>query len=133
MRHLRLDLRDAFRRFRHDPAFTLLAALTLALGIGANTAMFSVIRTVLLSPLPYGDAGRITMIWNTSAPGEMTWVSIREVLGYAEATRAFETLSAYGEGYASLTGGVGEPERVRSANVEPDLFAVLQAICVVLR
>lgn len=126
MRHFRRDLRDAVRRFRHDPAFTLLAALTLALGIGANTAMFSVIRTVLLAPLPYGDAGRVAMIWNTTAPGEMTWVSIREVMGYAEATRTFERISAYGEGFASLTGGIGEPERVRSANVKPDLFGVLQ-------
>ena len=125
MRHIRQDIREAVRRFHHDPAFASLAALTLALGIGANTAMFSVIRTVLLAPLPYGDPARIVMIWNPAAPSEMTWLSAREVVTYADASRAFARLSAYGEANASLTGGTGEPERVRSASTKTDLFAVL--------
>ena len=125
MRYFRQDLRDAVRRCRHDPAFAGLAALTLALGIGANTAMFSVIRTVLLAPLPYGDPARIVMVWNPAAPTEMTWLSTQEVVSYAASAQSFDAFSAYGEANASLTGGTGEPERVRSATTKTDLFDVL--------
>src|SRR5690349_22031 len=126
MRHFRQDLRDALRRLGHDPAYAAVAVLTLALGIGANTAMFSVIRTVLLKPLPYGDPDRVVMIWNAARPGDMTWVSTQEVVAYAEAGQSFERFSAYGDGFASLTGGHIEPERVPSASVKTDLFDTLQ-------
>lgn len=125
MGHLPQDLRDALRRAFREPAFTALAVLTLALGIGANTAMFSVIRTVLLEPLPYGDAGRLVMIWNASDRGGTTWLSIQEAVSYGRDAQALEAFAAYTEGDANLTGG-SDPERIRAAQVMPGLFSVLQ-------
>jgi putative ABC transport system permease protein len=125
MGHLPQDLRDSLRRVLREPAFTALAVLTLALGIGANTAMFSVIRTVLLEPLPYGDAGRLVMIWNTSDRGGTTWLSIQEALSYGRDAQTLEAFAAYTEGDANLTGG-SDPERIRAAQVMPRLFSVLQ-------
>jgi putative ABC transport system permease protein len=125
MRHFSLDLRDAIRRIVREPGFTALAVLTLALGIGANTAMFSVIRTVLLEPLPYGAADRLVMIWNASNRGGTTWLSIQEAVHYRRDAKTFEAFAAYAEGDANLTGGQ-DPERVRAAQVMPGLFSVLQ-------
>ena len=102
-----------------------MAILTLALGIGVNTAMFSVIKTVLLEPLPYGNADRVVMIWNASERQGTTWLSIREMLSYTADTTAFEAVAAYTEADANLTGGTA-PERVRGAQVTPGLLALLQ-------
>ena len=125
MRHIRHDIREAVRRILREPGFTALAVLTLALGIGANTAMFSVIKTVLLEPLPYGSAERLVMIWNASDRQGTTWLSIQEVVSYRRDTTAFDGVGAYTEADANLTGGL-EPERVRAAQVTPDLFDILQ-------
>ena len=67
------DVRHAFARLFRDRGFTAIIILTLALGIGANTAVFSLVRTVLLRPLPYGDAGRVVMVWGPDR-GETTWL-----------------------------------------------------------
>ena len=125
MGRLRHDFREATRRLLREPGFTSLAVVTLALGIGANTAMFSVIRTVLLEPLPYGDSGRLAMVWNVADRQGTTWLSIQEAVSYARDTQSFEPFSAYTEGDANLTGGA-DPERVRAAQVIPSLFSVLQ-------
>ena len=64
MNHLSSDIRQAFRWFRKSPGFAVVVILTLALGIGANSAIFSIVRGVLLSPLPYGEPDRLMFIWN---------------------------------------------------------------------
>lgn len=119
------DIREANRRITREPGFAVLAVATLALGIGANTAMFSVIRTVLLEPLPYGDAGRLVMIWNASDRQGTTWLSRQEVVSYGRDAQSLEAFAAYTEADANLTGGM-EPERVRAAQVTTGLFSVLR-------
>ena len=125
MTHLRQDVREAGRRILQEPGFAALAILTLALGIGANTAMFSVIKTVLLQPLAYGQPERLVMIWNTSEREGTTWLSAQEVASYRRDLQSFELFGAYTEADADLTGGA-DPERVRGALVTAELFALLQ-------
>ena len=122
---IRQHLREAKRRILREPSFAALAVVTLALGIGANTAMFSVIRTVLLEPLPYGDAERLVMIWNASDRQATTWLSRQEVNSYARDANALEAFAAYTEGDVNLTGR-DDPERVRAAQVTIELFSVLR-------
>ena len=117
------DVRHAARLLRQSPGFTLAAILTLGLGIGANTAIFTLIKTVLWHPLPYADTDRIVMIWN-AARQQTTWLSLREVLSYRDDTSGFADLAAYSETNANLTGGT-EPERVRAAAVTANLFDTL--------
>jgi predicted permease len=117
------DARLAFRLWFRTPLFTTAAVVTLALGIGANTALFSVIKRVLLDPLPYRDQDRLAMVWNTAHADDPTWISLREVLAYREATTV-RALGAYTETAANLTSG-DEPERVRAAGVTTNLFDVL--------
>ena len=121
---MRTDLLEATRRLRRAPGFTAVTLLTLALGIGANSAMFSVIRTVLVEPLPYADPDRLVMIWNAVERDGTTWLSIPEIESYRDDAASFEQVAAWSEGDANLTGG-DEPERVRAAQVTPDLFALL--------
>ena len=117
------DARLALRLWLRTPLFTTAAVVTLALGIGANTALFSVIKRVLLDPLPYRDQDQLAMVWDTAHAGDPTWISLREVLGYREATTV-QALGAYTETAANLTAG-DEPERVRAAGVTTNLFDVL--------
>jgi putative ABC transport system permease protein len=118
------DLRHALRLLARTPTFTLAAVATLALGIGANAAIFSLVRTVLLEPLPYRDPNRLVMIWNAADPEGMTWLSMREVTSYGDEVRSLTRVAAYAETDANLTGGT-DPERVRAASVTADLFDTL--------
>src|SRR5688572_15058093 len=74
------DLRYAIRTLRKQPVFTCVAALTLALGIGANSAIFSLVYQVILRPLPYRDPGRLVFVWNSWKSGARTNVSIPDYL-----------------------------------------------------
>ncbi len=124
MDRLLSDVTHAWRRLAHAPAFALLALSTLALGIGANTAIFSIVKSVLLQPLPYSDPTRVVMIWRPSVRGATTWISASEVQSYAQEVRPFAELAAYTKSAAILTGGA-EPERVVTAEVTPNLFHTL--------
>jgi len=124
MTNLAADLRTSVRALLATPAFTLLAALTLALGIGANTLVFSLVKTVVLRPLPYGQPDRVVLIWGDSAKGETTWLSASEVGSYAREAPGLEQVAAFTRSAANLTGGA-EPERVNTALVTPNLFATL--------
>jgi putative ABC transport system permease protein len=125
MDRLLADLAHAFRRLVRAPGFATVALLTLALGIGANTAIFSILKSVVLRPLPYGDPARVVTIWRPGDKGEMTWLSASEVKGYARESGAFEQLAAYVKSAATLAGDQ-EPERVVAANATPNLFQTLR-------
>jgi putative ABC transport system permease protein len=99
------DVKQALKRLRREPGFAAVAVLTLALGIGANTALFSLVKTVLLEPLPYGDPERLVMIWDATDPGETTWLSVQEIVNYRAGSPSLADVAGYTEINASLTGG----------------------------
>jgi putative ABC transport system permease protein len=117
-------LSHRLRRLGADRSFAAIAILTLALGVGANTAIFSLLQAVLLTPLPYEQIDRVVMLWGNQARGETTWLSPREILSYQEQASTFEHVSAYSDADGNLTGG-DEPERVRLAYITPNLFDTL--------
>lgn len=118
------DLRFGARALRRQPTFALLATLTLALGIGANAAIFSVVNAVLLRPLPWSDPDRAVMIWSRWTAFDKTWVAEGEVLDYRRRSQTLAEVAAWGDGQVNLTGD-GEPERVSAANVTANLFSTL--------
>jgi putative ABC transport system permease protein len=117
------DLRFALRMLLKNPVITLVAVLTLALGIGANTAIFSVVNTVLLNPVPYYDPQRL--IWVTEAQdGRARSAHANSYLMWQAQSQAFEHLVAYRRGSFDLTGR-GEPERLESLEVTAGVFPAL--------
>ncbi|MGI9179681.1 MAG: ABC transporter permease [Longimicrobiaceae bacterium] len=124
MDRLLQDLRFAARSLAKNPGFTAVAVLTLALGIGANTAIFSVVNSVLLRPLPYADADRVVMVWNSLSNSEKVWLSEPELMDYRAGVRSFEQLAAYRPADVNLTGNA-EPERLAAARVTANLFDAL--------
>jgi putative ABC transport system permease protein len=116
----------AARTLRRQPTFVLVALLTLALGIGANTAIFSVIQTVVLNPLPYDDPGRIAVLWEVSPEGNRDRVSIPTFVDWRQEAAAFESMAAYRHVDFSFAGN-GDPRNVPGVRATPDLFRVLRA------
>ena len=122
---LKQDLRYAFRALRRQPGFTAVAALTLALGIGANTAIFTVVNSVLLTALPYREPGRLVMLWETTKDLPQIMVSYPDYLDWRTRARTFEDIAIYnGFDNFNLTGR-GEPARVRGALASGNLFTLL--------
>jgi putative ABC transport system permease protein len=121
------DLRYALRALRRTPAFTAVAVLTLALGIGANTAIFSVVNGVLLRPLPYQEPDRLVRIFTAYRGSGVDRYSVSqpEFMDYKSLTQVFENAAAYGGTGLTLTGS-GEPERVRAIAATRDLLPVLR-------
>lgn len=118
------DLRYAFRSLRQRPGFAAVAVLTLALGIGANSAIFSVLYGVLLRPLPYLQPDALVMAhtrWEGNPRGPF---SMAEYWDLREQHRSFDRLSAYSNGTLTLT-GAGEPERLRAGYMTADALPVL--------
>ena len=118
------DVRYGARALARTPGFTVVAVLTLALGVGANAAIFSVARAVLLAPLPYADPERTVGIWSRWTGWDKTWVSEAELLDYRQA-RSLRDVGAWETAQANLTGNNAEPERVGAARVTPNVFSAL--------
>ncbi|MFY9572082.1 MAG: ABC transporter permease [Blastocatellia bacterium] len=118
------DLRYGLRTLRGKPGFTLATVSLLALGIGANSAIFSVLSTVLLRPLAFPDPDRIVMIWETEKNGNPTLVSPANFVDWKEQSQTLTNLAALRNWEGNLT-GVDEPERVQGALGTADLFDVL--------
>lgn len=119
------DLRYAVRQMRKSPGFTAIAVLTLALGIGATTAIYSLVDSLLLRPLPYPNSPRIVRVWNTFPPRGMMELpaSEPEFLEYRQ-SHAFAHFAGFSTGAVTLTGN-GDPLRVSAAWGTSDLFPVM--------
>ena len=118
------DLKYSLRMFRENPVFTLAAISALALGIGANTAIFSVVNAVLLKPLPYPDPDRLVLLTNKSPQGEGTGASPAEFIHWAQQTDVLEHIAAYRNGNLNLTGG-DVPELLSMQQVSREYFQAL--------
>lgn len=126
MENLFRDLAYSIRTLRKSPAFTAIVLLTLVLGIGATSAIFSVVEAVLLRPLPYPEADRIVRIWGIFTERDLPPLdaSEGEVLDYSDQSRMLESVGAYVGVDVNLTGD-GEPERTTCAYTTADFFRVL--------
>jgi putative ABC transport system permease protein len=120
------DLRYALRVLAKQPAFTAIAVLTLALGIGANTAIFSIINSVLLRPLPYPNADRIMVLNESSGPGQDFSVALPDYFDWKKDNTVFEHLAVTHKESRNLSGIPGrEAERVSCASVTRNFFSVI--------
>jgi len=129
MNMLAQDVRLAFRSFTRNPGFALAVMLSLAIGIGANTSIFSVANALLLRPLPYKDAARLVILWNRS-PGLdilQDWFSTAQYLDIKNGHPGFEEVAIASGGNDNLT-GEGEPERVGTIRVSSNLLFMLGAL-----
>jgi len=121
-----LDLRFGIRMLLRNPGFTAVAAAALGLGIGATTAIFSVVKAVLLEPLPYRDPGRLAIVWETNLSRNLArnLVSPSNFLDWQSGNTVFDKLAAVRESRLILT-GAGEPEVIKGQAVSATLFPML--------
>ena len=121
------DVRYGARVLRRNPGFTVLAVLTLALGIGANTALFSIVHGVLLQPLPYPQPNELVGLWQTnpSKGHARNVVSIGAYNDWKEQADAFEAMAAYRDGFGVAYTGDGDPQRLIASAVTPGFFRLL--------
>ncbi|WP_164021803.1 ABC transporter permease [Pyxidicoccus trucidator] len=124
MRDFVQELRHALRMLAKHPGFTAVALLTLALGISANTAIFSVVNAVLFAPLPYAEPDRLVMVWGLSPNQSRQTVAPANFLDWRAQSDSFEGLAAFSHVSFSLAGD-GTPELVRGASVSANFFQVL--------
>ena len=130
MRTLILDLRFALRQMSKRPSFTAVIVLTMALGIGANAAIFSILDAVLLRPLPYSRPEGLVKLWTRfkgiGLPNDQNWVSAPEFRDFQQLNHSFRDLAAIASGSVNL-GVKGSPQRVVGASVSTGLFPMLGA------
>lgn len=117
------DIRFAARQLWGSPGFTIVSVLTLALGIGATSAIFSAVNPILFAPLPYPESSRIMMIWSAykGTRSEVAFGTYREL---AERSRSFESMAVFEPWQPAMTGGT-QPERLNGQSVSADFFRVL--------
>jgi len=125
------DLRHGARVLVKSPGFAIAAILVLALGIGANTAIFSIVNGVLLQPLPFPRPDRLVLVWHTpppdAFPGMKTFsVSAGNYLEWKKQASSFDGMAVCGGAGLALT-GAGEPESIQGARVSWDFFSVIGA------
>jgi hypothetical protein len=126
MRSVLQDLRYGSRMLAKSPGFTAVAVITLALGIGANTAIFSVVRAVLLPPLPFTNPGRLAQIDNQNRKtGEQSnWVAYRDVADWRARSGSFESIGAHGFALLNLSAG-GQPDALYDGRVSAEVLPTL--------
>jgi predicted permease len=120
------DVRYAARGLVRNPGFTIVVLLTLTLGIGVNTVMFSVVNAVMLRPLPYRDAGRLALVWTDDARRSLHEenTAFATIIDWRNESRTFDGIAFYSAGRMTLSGSAGR-ERSRGAFVSGNLFSVL--------
>jgi putative ABC transport system permease protein len=119
------DIRYGFRMLAKHKAFTSIAVITLALGIGANTAIFSVVNELLLRPLPYRDANRVVTMWEVSPEGRhQNSTSRANFRAWRDQSTSYEYIAAFSDQRANLTGN-GDPEELSVQFATPDFFKVM--------
>src|ERR1044072_6676656 len=121
------DVLFGLRVLRRNPVFSLVAIVTLALGIGANTALFSITNAVVFRPLPYPAPERRLTLWECSAKSERARVIVSPAnyLDWREQTRSFEEMGAYVDNFYNLSEDDKRPPRVTAADTTPSLFRAL--------
>src|SRR5262245_43167378 len=120
------DLRLGLRFFLRRPGIAAAAVLSLALGIGTNTAIFSVLHAVVLNPLPYQDPEQLVIVWETARDNPERWVAPANFNDWRREGRSFESLAAFDEFSPTLVGR-GEPERLRAISASGTFFTTLGA------
>ncbi len=127
LEELRDDVKFTFRQLKNSPAFTLIATLTLALGIGANSAIFALVDATLLRPLPYGNPDRLVSIWETSAATERSYVSPLNLLDWQSRSHTFEKIAGFtpSVGGMVMAGADGHAETVSRQWVTAGIFDAL--------
>jgi predicted permease len=124
METLLRDLRFGIRMMMRSPGFTLVALITIALGVGANTAIFSVVNTVLLRPLPYEQPGRLVVLWESQEQIPQESPSLPDFNDWRERNRSFEQVAIARRDNVNLT-GAGEPERLIARQITANFFSTL--------
>src|SRR5689334_21214453 len=124
LEHVRQHIRNAFRSLSHSRSFTIVAALTLALGIGSATAVFSVLGAAFFRPLPYADPDRLIAIGETRR-GEEISVSYPNFIDFRQQNHSFTELAAFVGRAMALSSDGSAPERVRGQVVTANLFHTL--------
>src|SRR5262245_41780561 len=125
---LRCDVRHAVRMLRRNPAFTIAALLTLALGIGANSALFAIADAALLRPLPFPEADRLVMIKEIRSGGPVNIVGPYEVVDWVDRNRTFESMAGIWLNKRVMTVGDGAGEQVVIQSVSARFFDVFRVI-----
>ncbi len=119
------DVRYGARMFRKNPGFTAVALLTLGIGIGATTAIFSLINAVLLEPLPYEQSGQLVNLWEMRPDGNSGDVSPGAFMDWRDYSASFEGVSSVRDAAANLT-GTGRPERINGLRVSANFLSILR-------